>query len=685
VNSQAQCVSAGKGSAPCQIPFQGTMGPITLDPTGSFSLVLQDNTQVTPASTQWLFSVTSQGSPPPLGTGPQACTATITISGASQSISSNFAACPALSSTGAIASVPAKNAIDITAAPYNVVFDAKWDLNATYSTAATTCNGNTVPAGTCITLSGAAGAPTFTSTAVDGGKTGFGYTSCPNTGEQCAAVGVARTTIVTVFDSTHAQLANAASTSGSGSTFVWGTTGQTSAIRNAFAAMTGTTPTATAIMLPCPTGQQTGGLIWDGGVSIPGHAGNIGVYGCPNGATVLIPTRDLPGGVVGSGHGDIFYDPGTGVGQSNTTQYGTGDVIQNLLFWGAGAPTNTFATAAHAAVQISGPAYLNNVSVEAYLWNISGGYLYDGMNCTTCTLINCTDFAGGNSADVLNSEVNGGVWGAGNSGFPGLTAIGTGSVNGAAASTVHNAYIFGGLSASQIGLSIPATNTTVVKVYGNYVGPISVAGGTVSIEDNQILNNTSNTVTPLAVSGGKVSIKDNVWSISNNQPWAVVTGGLLNNLGGNTGLAGTGGLTVTSPGTYAADGHSVKAVCTGVATASSTLALISTGTSLTGTALTTTCTGTTLDKGIAVQGARTLQNLTCASSSTTVSVVCTAMTSHNGGAFASSGVTCTMTAATSCTDGVHTLAVADGDFVTIQIVTGAAETGANIKAQVEWN
>ena len=94
VNSQAQCVSAGMGSAPCQMPFQGTVGQFGLDNTGSFTVNLQDNTQVTPAATQWLFTVNSTGAPPPLGTGPQVCTQQVTISGATQTL--NFS-CPALS------------------------------------------------------------------------------------------------------------------------------------------------------------------------------------------------------------------------------------------------------------------------------------------------------------------------------------------------------------------------------------------------------------------------------------------------------------------------------------------------------------------------------------------------------------------------------------------------------------
>jgi hypothetical protein len=98
-NNQNQCVSAGLGSAPCQMPFQGTVGQFALSPTGSFTVTLQDNTQVTPAATQWLFTVNSTGTPPPVGTGPQVCTAQVTISGASQTISASFS-CPALSLAG---------------------------------------------------------------------------------------------------------------------------------------------------------------------------------------------------------------------------------------------------------------------------------------------------------------------------------------------------------------------------------------------------------------------------------------------------------------------------------------------------------------------------------------------------------------------------------------------------------
>jgi len=87
VNNTQQCISAGQGSAPCKLPFTATVGPVSLDSTGSFTLTLQDNTLVTPAATQWSFTVSAPGVLPPVGTGPQSATpAPITISGASMNI-----------------------------------------------------------------------------------------------------------------------------------------------------------------------------------------------------------------------------------------------------------------------------------------------------------------------------------------------------------------------------------------------------------------------------------------------------------------------------------------------------------------------------------------------------------------------------------------------------------------------
>lgn len=73
------------------------------DVNGNFTMALFCNSAgggcsvISPSGTQWQFTVNENGSPPPLGTGPQLCSATLTISGASQVISSSFSACPKLS------------------------------------------------------------------------------------------------------------------------------------------------------------------------------------------------------------------------------------------------------------------------------------------------------------------------------------------------------------------------------------------------------------------------------------------------------------------------------------------------------------------------------------------------------------------------------------------------------------
>jgi hypothetical protein len=101
--SSAICQAAGLGPAPCKQPFPQNIGPVTLDGGGNIpggGIAVTDVTLISPAGKLWLITVNTPGTPPPLGTGPQTCTATIAISGGSQSVSSNFSGCPALSSGG---------------------------------------------------------------------------------------------------------------------------------------------------------------------------------------------------------------------------------------------------------------------------------------------------------------------------------------------------------------------------------------------------------------------------------------------------------------------------------------------------------------------------------------------------------------------------------------------------------
>jgi hypothetical protein len=85
----------------------GTVGPVQLDATGSFLVQLADNTQIKCANaigqivacapqTQWTFAITlSPGVLPPEGLGPKTCSTTLTITGASQTVTSSFS-CPAI-------------------------------------------------------------------------------------------------------------------------------------------------------------------------------------------------------------------------------------------------------------------------------------------------------------------------------------------------------------------------------------------------------------------------------------------------------------------------------------------------------------------------------------------------------------------------------------------------------------
>lgn len=73
------------------VPIQGTVGPQPLDFTGSFTMNLYPNASITPAATNWIFTVCiSPGVQPPLGTGPQCFSVPVTIAGSSQNISATL-------------------------------------------------------------------------------------------------------------------------------------------------------------------------------------------------------------------------------------------------------------------------------------------------------------------------------------------------------------------------------------------------------------------------------------------------------------------------------------------------------------------------------------------------------------------------------------------------------------------
>lgn len=199
---------------------------------------------------------------------------------------------------------------------------------------------------------------------------------------------------------------------------------------------------------------------------------------------------------------------------------------------------------------------------------------------------------------------------------------------------------------------------------------------------------TSDSLFQATGSTGKTFARDSIFATPSATSVAIaINGGTFLDEGGNTVTSGAAGpWSILTNGHVVADGHSLQATGTGVCSASVTIGLRVSGVALAaGNSIPSTCTGITLDSGVAITEARTLSNLIVRSSAVGVSGVVTVMLSHNGGAFATTGITCSMAAVTFCADGVHTAAAAAGDQVTIQVVTGTAETLANVRAYVQWN
>jgi hypothetical protein len=118
------------------IPTQiGGQQNANADTNGTFSMNLFCNTTgggcsvISPSGTQWQITVNINGVPPPVGKGPQACSATLTISGLSQSVTSSFGACPALLNGGGNGYNPKD---------YGAIGDAKSSRNCTTTNAGST-------------------------------------------------------------------------------------------------------------------------------------------------------------------------------------------------------------------------------------------------------------------------------------------------------------------------------------------------------------------------------------------------------------------------------------------------------------------------------------------------------------------------------------------------------------------
>ncbi len=202
--------------------------------------------------------------------------------------------------------------------------------DATFSTSATTCSGNTVPAGTCVTTTGSD--PPFSS--ADIGKVEYGESSC--TGSLvivCLINAVPTGTVVAVFDATHLQISSAATASAAGTgEFVWGSD-DTSALKTAWAATLSTG--IDALELPCGNMLAQSALF----ITAVTHPHGLSLKGCNGLGTriVLTPAFDFTscpptGGLPMSGC--VWMDTKAGYNgvQDNTET----DTIKDLVVTGFG-------------------------------------------------------------------------------------------------------------------------------------------------------------------------------------------------------------------------------------------------------------------------------------------------------------------------------------------------------------
>jgi hypothetical protein len=409
------------------------------------------------------------------------------------------------------------------------------------------------------------------------------------------------------------------------------------------------------------------------------------IEGQAQGVTVLVPLMPLTGctgamdgktcwnGVVGSFHHDYsMFGMNDSRNGDNTTVLGLFGLncyawMNNLFLAGVGNDA-TFGNilGVDANFTTAGPcsAKISNSTIDGF-----GGSMIDetGINSSIdmqsvivqdMTTRGATFHTGG-YANIQNSFFAGGIGTVANTVY--LWCNGDGGTNHAEFVMQGNVFYPNGSTTVNTGI-VNGANCTTYEENDRYAS--GFGAGSFAIGNNGVLHLARNN---LNMGAGNTTITQ-------------TTGGSTFDEGGNT----FNGTFVNTGGSFiVADGHSITAVCTGVATAASTIGLRITGSSLTGAAVVQACTNAAVvDSGVPMTAARTLMNLNVTSSAAGTNATSGVVTVlKNGGATA---LTCTIGTGTSCFDGTHQVTVVSGDLITITFTTQAAETLAGVKAFVEW-
>lgn len=167
------------GASPTLTPCTNPVGcsftipsPIVTDLNGKFQVALYANASILPASTQYAFTVNEPGVVPPWGTGAQTFTYTVTISGATQSLSTGMSAlAPALTHAGGIAATPCTSVADSLQYNNSGSFGCEPDLTFT-APHTLTLGSSAVLVGWSITINGATCTPGQSCSVAAGGTAG---------------------------------------------------------------------------------------------------------------------------------------------------------------------------------------------------------------------------------------------------------------------------------------------------------------------------------------------------------------------------------------------------------------------------------------------------------------------------------------------------------------------------------
>lgn len=383
--------------------------PSTSRTAGFFSVQVADNTQIKCGSgasiitcatqTQWLFTVNAPGIPPPLGTGPQVCTAQLTISGSSQNISGNFSTCPILSNAAtSIAVTPTVNAIYASpACPpaatncFQINDDGQIAPNATYTSgSATVTTGSSDPAFVC------AGAGFPCTVGGDAGKISFAGGNC--NGVQVCSYDIPQGTITTVNSAHSAVTSQNASRNSIGGTnvnfFLWGHDDGAQLVA-AFAVAAASGYLKKTLFLPCgvmftsvppfivPSTSLTGG----------------GLAGCSPANSIVVALPRMNCQSIASISGCLFTNPNL-VANGNGQEFPNWRV-SNITFAG-------FYDVHDAAATYTNPAYgivtsqndeLDNVWLTNWNWNAPNIF---GMFNRGSLWINSGSQGGGGKPCLMN-------------------------------------------------------------------------------------------------------------------------------------------------------------------------------------------------------------------------------------------------------------------------------------------